>query len=156
MLIHACAISLHDQGVLIMGESGSGKSTLCLELIDRGAALVADDQVLLHVKHNRLHATAPDILAGIIELRGFSPMRLQPDQWLSNTMIDAVVRLTNDKVERVLDPLLTESLLGIELPVIPVNPLDGSLALKLNHYFQAKSDGRLVEGLAVASSANCA
>ncbi len=155
MLIHGCAISLHGQGVLILGESGSGKSTLCLELIDRGAKLVADDQVLLHVHHNQLYATAPDILAEVIELRGLCPIRLEPERCLSSMSVDVIIRLEAE-CARVLDPDLKEVLCAIALPLIPVNRKDSALALKLNHYFAAKSEARLVDRLTVASRTFCA
>lgn len=155
MLIHGCAVSIHGQGLLILGDAGSGKSTLCLELIDRGAKLVADDQVLLHVQHNRLCATAPDVLAGVIELRGFCPIRLQPERCLSSISIDVIIRLESE-CERVLDSHLTQTICDIELPLIPVRTKDSALALKLTCYFQAKSSGKLVDTLAVASRAFCA
>ena len=45
--IHASAVALGPVGLLIMGASGSGKSSLALELMARGAKLVADDQVVV-------------------------------------------------------------------------------------------------------------
>ncbi|MBT7294587.1 MAG: serine/threonine protein kinase, partial [Rhodospirillaceae bacterium] len=45
-LNHATCIALAGKGVLLRGFSGAGKSDLALRLIDGGAKLVADDQVL--------------------------------------------------------------------------------------------------------------
>ena len=44
MLVHATAVAIDGQAVLLRGPSGSGKSDLALRLIDAGARLVADDQ----------------------------------------------------------------------------------------------------------------
>lgn len=58
-----------DAGVLLLGESGAGKSELALQLIERGAILVADDQAELFVREDRLWARPPAPIAGLIELR---------------------------------------------------------------------------------------
>ena len=44
---HAAAVSIHDRGIVLAGASGMGKSTLMLHLVDRGAAFVANDRVLI-------------------------------------------------------------------------------------------------------------
>jgi serine kinase of HPr protein (carbohydrate metabolism regulator) len=68
--LHASCVLVGETGVLLRGPSGSGKSDLALRLIDRGAVLVADDQVLLRRDGDQLLAEAPDILAGLLEVRG--------------------------------------------------------------------------------------
>ncbi|MBM3488544.1 MAG: hypothetical protein FJX67_18250, partial [Alphaproteobacteria bacterium] len=45
--LHATCIAVDGIGVLVRGASGAGKSDLALRLIDAGARLVADDQVLV-------------------------------------------------------------------------------------------------------------
>lgn len=70
MLIHATCVEIDSVGVLLRGPSGSGKSDLALRLIDRGAKLVADDQVLLACRDGQLLANAPEVLSGKIEVRG--------------------------------------------------------------------------------------
>ncbi len=47
LLVHATAIAIEGEAVLLRGPSGAGKSDLGLRLIDDGARLVADDQTLL-------------------------------------------------------------------------------------------------------------
>ena len=61
---------LSHSGVLLLGASGSGKSDLALRLIDRGCKLVADDRTNLFVRDDKLIASAPEKLAGLIEVRG--------------------------------------------------------------------------------------
>ena len=68
--VHATAVLVGADGVLIRGESGSGKSALALALIERGARLIADDRLTLSGCHGRIVATAPGATAGLIELRG--------------------------------------------------------------------------------------
>lgn len=70
MRLHATCILVEETAVLLRGPSGSGKSDLALRLIDQGATLVADDQVLLRREGELLLAEPPDILAGWLEVRG--------------------------------------------------------------------------------------
>ncbi len=86
LMVHATCVALGNQGVLLLGPSGSGKSDLALRLMDqpgRGigatvmeAGLVADDQVLLTRKGNNLIASAPERLAGLLEVRGLGIVRV--------------------------------------------------------------------------------
>jgi len=74
--LHGSAVAFAGRGVLILGGSGTGKSTLALELVGRGAALVADDRVELERRGGALIASAPAALAGLIEVRGVGIVRL--------------------------------------------------------------------------------
>lgn len=57
--------------MLLLGPPGAGKSDLLLRLLDRGWALVADDQVRLAPAGPRgIAASAPPALAGLLEVRG--------------------------------------------------------------------------------------
>lgn len=69
-LLHATCVSLKGKGVLICGNPGSGKSSLALQLMDRGALLVADDQTFLSQEGEVLIAHAPPSLKGRLEVRG--------------------------------------------------------------------------------------
>ena len=71
VLAHATAIVFGSSGVLLRGPSGSGKSMLAALMMERGARLVADDQVCLDVEDGMVTAQAPDTIAGKIELRGY-------------------------------------------------------------------------------------
>jgi HPr kinase/phosphorylase len=74
-ILHASAVALAGRGVLILGASGAGKSALALRLIGRGAALVADDRVIVARRGAALIATAPATLKGMIEARGLGILR---------------------------------------------------------------------------------
>ncbi len=82
--IHATAIALAIDadgplaGVLLLGPSGAGKSALALAAIEacpfRRTALIADDQVVIAPGGA---ASAPEALAGLIEARGYGPVRIR-------------------------------------------------------------------------------
>lgn len=67
---HASAVAIDGAAVLIEGPSGSGKSGLALELIGRGAVLIADDRARLVARDGWPFVLAPERLAGVIEARG--------------------------------------------------------------------------------------
>ena len=68
--IHAGCVAIGSQGVLLLGKSGTGKSDIALQLIDRGAKLVADDRTILFAEKGTLHARAPASIEGLLEIRG--------------------------------------------------------------------------------------
>lgn len=68
--IHASCVSIDDHAVLITGPSGSGKSDLSLRLLDRGFALVSDDQTILKRVGTHVVAAAPTTIRGKLEIRG--------------------------------------------------------------------------------------
>ncbi len=65
-----------DAGVLLLGESGAGKSDVALQLVARGAVLVADDRVELSDREGTLWARPTHALAGLIEARGLGIVSL--------------------------------------------------------------------------------
>ena len=69
--IHASCVSIKNKGVLFIGNSGSGKSDIALRLItDYKANLVADDRVDIKSKGNKIIASSPKTLFGLLEIRG--------------------------------------------------------------------------------------
>ena len=126
-MVHATAVSISGRGVLIEGLSGSGKSDLALRLIDRGALLVSDDQVLLTREGARIIASPPPTIAGKIEVRGLGILnRYHRDQ----VMIALIVRL-DDAVERLPDELAMRTVAGVAVPVVSVLPFEGSAPIKV-------------------------
>jgi len=69
-ILHATAVTVAGRGLLIRGASGSGKSGLALEMMARGATLVADDRVIVSLRDNTLWLAPPAPLTGMIEARG--------------------------------------------------------------------------------------
>jgi hypothetical protein len=88
--IHASCVAVGKKGVLLLGASGAAKSDLALRLIDEGAMLVADDRTDLFVRRGNLFGRAPEILAGLIEVRGLGIARLRRRKEIA---IALVVRL---------------------------------------------------------------
>jgi HPr kinase/phosphorylase len=70
--LHASCAAHDGDGVLLLGPPGAGKSNLLLRLLDRGFALVADDQVELDGNIAR----PPAAIAGLMEVRGLGIVQL--------------------------------------------------------------------------------
>jgi serine kinase of HPr protein (carbohydrate metabolism regulator) len=127
--VHATAVLAGAFGLLIRGRPGSGKSALALQLIGRGARLIADDRVHLSACHGRLLASAPAAMAGRLELRGRGILEVAYERC-------AVIRLVVDcvadaELERLPEPHHLEAMvLGVALPRQPVPPA-GSQATTL-------------------------
>lgn len=128
LTIHATCVAIADAAVLLRGPSGAGKSDLALRLIDAGAALVADDQTRLQNDGNRLIASAPPALRGLLEIRGLGPVS-QP------YLAAAPVALLIDLVPRADVPRLPEpqfeTFLDIALPRLSLHAFDASSAAKV-------------------------
>lgn len=126
-MAHATAVSIHGRGVLIEGLSGSGKSDLALRLIDRGALLVSDDQVLLTREGARLIAAPPATIAGKIEVRGLGIV----DHYHRDRVAIALIVRLDDAVERMPDAPETHSIAGVAVPVVTVLPFEASAPIKV-------------------------
>lgn len=68
--VHGVLMNVFGKGVLITGESGMGKSEVALELILKGHSLIADDRVDISRVKEELVGTAPDLIKGMLEIRG--------------------------------------------------------------------------------------
>ena len=127
--VHATAVLIGSDGVLIRGESGAGKSALALALIDAGARLIADDRLTLSACHERLVATAPQATLGLIELRGRGVISVPHERAGVIRLVADIV--SDDGLERMPEEhQLTASVLGIALPRQPV-PAEADRAMRL-------------------------
>ena len=126
MLLHVSCVAIGGRGVLIAGPSGSGKSDLALRLIDRGAVLVADDQVRLTAVDNRLLADVPETIAGKIEARGIGIIAMACQSAVPVAML---VDLAGP-VERMPAPH-SRALCGVEIPVVALAGFEASAAIKV-------------------------
>lgn len=112
--LHASAIAFQTKGLLILGESGAGKSSLALELIARGATLIADDAVLVQsAGQDRLILSAPKTIAGRIEARGIGLIALP------HARAPAKAVVTLDQTETARLPEAHETVIaGVTLPLL--------------------------------------
>jgi HPr kinase/phosphorylase len=126
--LHATTVEIAGAAVLLRGPSGSGKSDLALRLIDEGARLVADDRTLLRREGEILIASAPETIAGRIEVRGVGILEVPT---VATAPVRLVVELVApDAVERLPEPSFAEYL-GISLPLLAVAPFEASTPAKL-------------------------
>jgi serine kinase of HPr protein (carbohydrate metabolism regulator) len=124
--LHATSVAIDGRAVLLCGPSGVGKSDLALRLIDRGATLVSDDYTLVQRIDGALRATAPDTIAGKMEVRGLGIVPMPHG--------DAPVALLCDlfdKVDRMPPEGLSRAVAGLQVPVIKIAPFEVSAAIKV-------------------------
>jgi serine kinase of HPr protein (carbohydrate metabolism regulator) len=126
--VHATCVDFGHAAVLLRGPSGAGKSDLAIRLIDRGALLVADDQVELEARRGELWARPPEALAGKIEARGLGIMELPH---VAKARVRLVVDLApKEAIARLPEPAVCE-LEGVRLPLVRLTAFEASAASKL-------------------------
>jgi HPr kinase/phosphorylase len=134
LLVHATAIAIEGDAILLRGPPGAGKSDLALRLIEGGARLLADDQALLQRRGNHVLVRAPAAIAGLLEVRGVGIVRVDS---LDEASLALVVDLTpSAQVERIPDNRF-EVVLGLTIPLIALAPFEVSAAAKLRLAWRA-------------------
>ena len=129
---HGCMLHFKGFGVLIKGKSGSGKSETAIGLVERGAALIADDHVNIRNVGGELTAYTKDFSRGFIEMRGIGIVNVTNIYGLGAMMpdskLDLIVNLLPhsdlNEVDRTGIHRKTEDILGVDVPYvdIPVAP----------------------------------
>jgi HPr kinase/phosphorylase len=112
--LHASCVALDGRGVLICGASGGGKSTLALELMSRGAALVADDRTEVSRRQTQLFARAPAAISGLIEARGVGLLKAAA---VAEVQLHLIVDMDELETQR-LPRHVTRQMLGVTLPLL--------------------------------------
>lgn len=125
--LHASCVAIGGRAVLIEGRSGSGKSDLALRLIDRGAVLVSDDQVIVRRDGARALTNPPETIAGKLEVRGLGIVTLPIER---DAPLSVIVILVETDIER-MPAGSTRTVAGIELPLISIRPFEASAAAKV-------------------------
>lgn len=113
-IVHGSAVAYCGRAVLILGASGRGKSALCLDLISKGASLVADDRTHVYATPEAVLVDAPATIKGKIEARGVGILR---GLAAGPRPLALVVDLDQDEVAR-LPSIYTSSRFGICLPLL--------------------------------------
>ena len=127
-LMYGTVVALDDWGVVLRCKSGSGRADLALQLIDRGAVLVADDQIQLVLSGGLVHASAPAAIAGLLEVRGVGVV---PMPALARVPLALIVNLVPlEEVARLPDAKM-ENILGLELPVLDLFAFEASAPQKV-------------------------
>lgn len=104
--------------MLIIGPSGSGKSSLALALMALGAALVADDRVVLTHTPANVIASAPPSLKGLIEARFVGLLHADS---VASAPVAAVVDLGTEETDRL--PYARHTpVLGQSVPLLRAGP----------------------------------
>jgi len=120
--IHATALVVGETGLLVTGPPASGKSRIARQCLHdahgrgRFGALVADDRVLAENVNGRLIASAPDEIAGLIEIRGSGIVGV--DHLPRAVMHIAISAVRPDKSQRLPEARLFEPVPGIQLPLL--------------------------------------
>ena len=136
LLVHATAIAIEGNAILLRGPPGAGKSDLALRLIDGGARLVTDDQAELRRADEHILVRAPAAIADLIEVRGVGILRV-------NAVAEAPLALLVDlvpsaEVERLPESRF-EEVLGLAIPLITLAAFEASAAAKLRLAFRTFS-----------------
>ncbi len=143
--VHATCVEIGGSGVLLRGRPGSGKSDLALRLIDGGARLVADDQVIVSLERGRIVARPPSTILGRLEVRGIGiidvPVVKKAKLQLVVDLVpaDDVPRLPEQRVEHFFDHPIN---------LIALSPFDASAAAKLRLATKAFSQNRFRHSIA--------
>jgi serine kinase of HPr protein (carbohydrate metabolism regulator) len=137
-LVHGTCVALGQRAALLRGPPGSGKSDLALRflfLARRGPAaleapvLVADDQVRLVNDDKRVLASSPESIRGRIEVRGVGIVALKS---IPEAELVLVVDLVDiGETERLPERDARVRLLGIDLPLLRLAPMESSAPIKL-------------------------
>jgi hypothetical protein len=124
--IHATAVFWYGKGFLLKGASGAGKSDTALRLISKGALLIADDQVILSKESGHIYASPPQLLQGVLEIRGLG---LYSVPFLEKARLHFIIDCVSNP-PRFPEPL-RETVLGVDISVFLINPFEVSFIDKI-------------------------
>jgi len=124
---HATSVAIGGRAILITGKAGRGKSDLALRLIDRGAQLISDDYTHVEAHDGRLWASAPDRIAGRIEVRGIGIVEL--DHVCAPAPVSLLVDL--DGAPERLPAARASMIQGLAVPVVELAALEASAPIKV-------------------------
>ncbi len=139
--IHGSAVQIGNNAVIIIGDSGTGKSDLALRLIDRGAKLIADDQMIIHGDKNTPIISQTQHHIDAIEIRGVGIIKYS---CVNNVPLTLCIK-TADRYDRYPVPIPMSEFGVFSIPTIKIAAFENSapikveMALKNIHTITAKS-----------------
>jgi len=136
---HASCVLLPDLaagGVLITGPAQAGKSSLALQLLEAGGKLVSDDQTLVRPAPQGLIASAPDGLAGLLEIHGYGIVQLPPEKIAAFAPLSLYIALIphGQPLER-LPEEPSQQVLATKIPRLALRPHDPAALAKIKAVF---------------------
>jgi len=140
--VHATTIAINGEGVLIRGPAGSGKSDLGLRLIDGGAVLVADDYTKIENIDDKIFVSPPEPISGMMEIRGVGVVQMGTIGKVTLALIVDLVR--HELIER-LPEHHTEEIMGIDIPLIELDPFEPSATAKVRMALRAIKEKIFIE-----------
>jgi len=127
--VRGSCVAVDGAGVLLRGRSGCGKSDLALRLIAAGGRLVADDYTRIEEADGALRASAPDEIAGLLEVRGVGIVRLDA---LASAPLRAVVDLVACEAVERLPEAETAVVAGVPVACFRLWPFEASAVAKVH------------------------
>ncbi len=126
-------VEVFGVGILLQGEDGIGKSEAALGLVDRGHRLVADESIVIKLKHRSyLEGTGADNTRHMIEIRGIGMIDVALLYGSvcvrDNKSVDMLIELENWDHYKTYDRLGLEdkstTMMGLNVPcyLLPVKP----------------------------------
>jgi serine kinase of HPr protein (carbohydrate metabolism regulator) len=125
--IHVSSVAIDGRAVLIGGRSGAGKSDLALRLIDRGATLVSDDYTFVRREKGKAMASAPERIAGKIEVRSVGIVEMGTAQ---DVPVALYIDLSGEPV-RLPDGKDRIAIAGLPVPSVALDGHHASAPLKV-------------------------
>ncbi len=126
--VHATCVAIDGRAILLMGKPGSGKSDLALRLIDRGARLVSDDGTIVTARDDSLYASAPQTIAGKMEVRGLGILEVAT---LDEARLALCIALDEPVARMPDEDLPTMTIEGCTLPKLALAPFESSAPVKV-------------------------
>ena len=135
-LVHGTCVALGDRAALLRGAPGAGKSDLALRFLalpnegELRPLLVADDQVQLDVNGAIVTVSAPETLAGMMEVRGLGIQEM-PTIAAARLVLVCDLVAANQVPRMPPDPWDRTALEGVDMPLLHLSPFEASAPLKL-------------------------
>ena len=126
MVFQATCVAVAGKAILIEGEPGTGKSSLALSLIDRGAALVGDDGVVIEVEGTTLYAMPHPETRGLIEVRNLGLVSMPA---CDRAAVALMISL-DPQAPRFIEQAEGATLAGVRIPMIRLWPGSDAMAIR--------------------------